>query len=196
MGLPSVKKDRVYTYGDYRNWPDDERWELIDGTAWNMSPGPNRRHQGITVYLEQKIGRYLEGKECMMYHAPFDVLLPAFGESKEDEVTTVVQPDISVICDRNKLTDKGCTGAPDWIIEIISPYTSRKDIAVKFDLYERHGVREYWIVEPAGNYIHIFVLGADGKYPENPEIRFPGDSARSTVLDGLVIDTSEVFRAE
>jgi Uma2 family endonuclease len=193
MGEPAVKRDRVYTYGDYKNWPDDERWELIDGTAWNMSPAPNRYHQGYLVELVRQIANYLEGRPCKMYAAPFDVLLPDRAEQEEDDVVTVVQPDISVICDPGKLTDKGCTGAPDWIIEILSPYTSKKDMTVKFELYRRHRVREYWIVDPGNRYVHVYLLNEDGRYPEDPGVYLADALVPCTVLEGLSIDLPRVF---
>lgn len=196
MGLPLKKTDRHYTYGDYRSWPEDERWELIDGSAWNMSVAPTRRHQDYSRYLEREIDRYLEDKDCMMYRAPFDVLLPEVDESKEDDISTVLQPDISVICDSNKLTEKGCTGAPDWIVEIISPATAAKDFDDKLHLYERHGVREYWVVDPGNKCVHVFVLSPDAKRYEEPEIYVAGDEPseiRCTVLDGLSIDVQVLF---
>ncbi len=193
MGLLMRKADRHYTYGDYRHWPEDERWELIDGVAWNMSPAPNRRHQKISMEISKSIAVYLEGKACEVYPAPFDVLLPGFGEKDEDDVSTVVQPDISVICDKEKLTDMGCAGAPDWIIEILSPYTAKKDMDVKFDLYKRHSVREYWIVDPGNKYIHVYLLDEEGKYPEEPEVFVPGDSIQCTVLEGFDISLDQVF---
>jgi len=111
-GDPARKTDRRYTYGDYRTWAEDERWELIDGVAWNMSPAPVRRHQGILTEILPQLLPYMEGKSCEVYAAPFDVLLPERPDQDEDEVSTVAQPDISVVCDQAKLTDKGCTGAP------------------------------------------------------------------------------------
>ena len=193
MGEPAVKRDRIYTYGDYKNWPDDERWELIDGTAWNMSPAPSRFHQGYLIGFIVQIGPFLEGHPCTMYAAPFDVLLPDRAGQDEDDVVTVVQPDISVICNPGKLTDKGCTGAPDWIIEILSPYTSKKDMTVKFDLYQRHRVREYWIVDPGNRYIHVYLLNEDGRYPEDPEVYLKDAVVPCTVLEGLSIDLPRVF---
>ena len=193
MGLPALKNDRVYTYADYRGWPDDERWEIIEGSAWNMSPAPSRKHQHYSVKLLLQIADFLEDKPCVVYSAPFDVLLPAFGETEEDDVTTVVQPDISVICDSAKLTDRGCTGAPDFIIEILSPYTSRKDIAVKFSLYEKHGVSEYWTVDPAAEYVHVYVLDNKGRYPEYPEIYLKDVILPCAVLQGLIVNLKRVF---
>jgi Uma2 family endonuclease len=194
MGFPLRKADRIYTYGDYRSWPEDERWELIEGTAWNMSPAPGRFHQKISIEFSAIIRNFLRGKDCEVYAAPFDVLLPELGEEQEDEITTVVQPDISVICDKKKLTEKGCTGAPDFIIEILSPYTAMKDVDIKRRLYERHGVREYWIVDGGNKFIHVYVLGEEGKYPAEPAVYVSEDTVKSTVLEGLSIDLDELFQ--
>ena len=190
---PAIKQDRVYTYGDYRKWPDDERWELIEGTAWNMSAAPMRLHQGISGELFLRIGSYLDNKDCEVYAAPFDVLLPAADEIEEDDVTSVVQPDISVICDPQRLTDKGCTGAPDWIVEILSPSTSKKDFNNKLALYEKHGVKEYWIVDPGNAFVHVYLLNEDSEYPENPNIYLKNAVVPCAVLKGLKIDLSRVF---
>ncbi len=194
MADPAIKNDQIYTYGDYRKWPDDERWELIEGTAWNMSPAPTRFHQGILGGLFQQIKNHIDNKECEVYAAPFDVLLPALGEIEEDDVTSVVQPDISVICDPGKLTDKGCTGAPDWIVEVLSPSTSKKDFNNKMALYEKHGVREYWIVDPGNKFVHMYLLGDDSEYPENPDIYLADAVVPCEVLKGLEIDLSRVFQ--
>ncbi|MCK4514120.1 MAG: Uma2 family endonuclease [Spirochaetaceae bacterium] len=194
MADPAIKNDQVYTYGDYRKWPDDERWELIEGTAWNMSPAPTRFHQGILAGLLQQIKNYTDGSGCEIYTAPFDVLLPEIGEIEEDDVTSVVQPDISVICDPGKLTDKGCTGAPDWIVEILSPSTSKKDFNNKMALHEKHGVREYWIVDPGNKFVHVYLLGDDNEYPETPDIYLTDTVVSCAVLKGLEIDLSRVFR--
>lgn len=193
MGEPAIKKDRIYTYGDYRTWPEEERWELIEGTAWNMSPAPNRYHQGYLTNFLAQLAPFFEKHHCKLYAAPFDVLLPDFAEEEEDNVSTVVQPDISIICDRSKLTLKGCTGAPDWIIEILSPFTLRKDSAVKFDLYERHKVKEYWIVDPGSRTVQVFILDDSGKYPENPKICTEEDTIECTVIQGLTVDLRRVF---
>ena len=193
MGMPIQKTNKHYTYGDYKGWPNDERWELINGVAWDMSPAPNRAHQKISMHLSKTIALYLEGNLCEVYAAPFDVLLPGLGEESEDDVSTVVQPDISVICDSAKLTDKGCAGAPDWIIEIISPYTAKKDMGLKYELYEEHGVKEYWIVDPGNKFIHVYLLNEKGKYPEDPEVYLDGAAISCSTLEGLKINLSAVF---
>lgn len=194
MADPIKKEDKTYTYGEYRTWPEEERWELIDGVAYDMSPAPKRMHQELLMALAKRISIFLEGKPCKVYPAPFDVLLPALGEEADDDVTTVVQPDISVICDRSKLTEAGCTGAPDWLIEILSPFTARKDFGIKLPLYEKHGVKEFWIIDPGNEYIHIYLLDDEGKYPEDPIVRVRRDkTVESTVLPGLVVDLDEMF---
>jgi len=192
MALPLLKKGTNFTYGDYVNWPQDERWELIDGYAYNMSPAPSRRHQQISVALIKSIAVYLDGKPCYVYHAPFDVRLPEADE-KDEDIETVVQPDIVVICDENKLDDRGCRGAPDLIIEILSPATAPKDMKIKLSLYEKHGVKEYWVVQPIDNIILVFKLGKNKMYGK-PEVYTEEDKIKTAILEGLEIDLSKVFQ--
>lgn len=186
------KLDERFTYGQYYEWDDGERWELIDGVPYNMTPAPVRRHQEISMNVLIRIAEFLKGKPCKMYHAPFDVRLPNFAEQDDNDVPTVVQPDLVVICDEKKLDDRGCRGAPDLVVEILSPSTSRKDIGIKFSLYERHGVREYWIIHPAEESLMVFALGEDGRYGR-PQGYGRGDLAASTVLEGLELNLEEVF---
>ena len=186
------KPDERFTYGQYCQWDDGERWELIDGVPYNMSPAPVRRHQGILMRVSLIVGNFLAGKPCQVYFAPFDVRLPDLSDQDDSDVLTVVQPDLVVICDEKKLDDRGCRGAPDLVVEILSPSTSRKDIGVKFSLYERHGVREYWIIHPAEESLMVFTIGEDGKYGR-PQGYGRGDLAASTVLEGLELNLEEVF---
>lgn len=190
MGLAVRKKEERFTYGDYLNWPDEERWELIDGVAYDMSPAPLRRHQGIIRELSRQISNYLLDKSCQMYFAPFDVRLPEADESDE-EIKTVVQPDIVVVCDDKKLDDKGCKGAPDIVIEILSPYTAKKDLITKYRLYERHKVKQYWIFDPATEEVVIFKLKND-KY-ENPEEYNKKDKIKVDIFTDLEIDLNTIF---
>ena len=134
---------------------------------------------------------YLSGKPYEVYGAPFDVRLPDNNEADE-EVTTVVQPDRVIICDLSKLDDRGCRGAPDLVIEILSPSTSRKDMTVKFDLYENRGVREYWIVDPTGGTVMIFTLGGDGRYGR-PRMYGDEGTAPVGIFEHLVVDLKTVF---
>ncbi|MSN26855.1 MAG: Uma2 family endonuclease [Geobacter sp.] len=186
------KLDEHFTYGQYCQWNDGERWELIDGVPYNMTPAPVRKHQGILMRVSLVVGNFLAGKPCRAYFAPFDVRFPDSSEQNDSDVPTVVQPDLVVICDEKKLDDRGCRGAPDLVVEILSPSTSRKDIGAKFRLYERHGVREYWIIHPAEESLMVFAIGEDGKYGR-PQGYGRGDFATSTVLEGLELNLEEIF---
>jgi Uma2 family endonuclease len=201
MGNPALAPGERFTYRHYRTWPDEERWELIDGHAWSMSPAPIRPHQKISGRLFHWICTYLEGKPCEAYAAPFDVLLP-LGNEADDEVDTVVQPDIVVFCDKSKLTRSGARGAPDLVVEILSPSTSKKDQHEKYALYQKHGVREYWVVDPMGKWLCVYGLvesrERDGgaKAFDEGELRERGrdySSIMSRVLDGFAIDPEELF---
>lgn len=166
MTLPRATGHR-FTYADYRQWPDDERWELIDGVAYAMAPAPTISHQTLAGQLFRQIDQALDGTPCRTLIAPVDVLLPAANEVDE-QVTTVVQPDILVVCDPAKVTENHIRGAPDWIIEVLSPATARHDHLTKRALYERAGVREYWLVHPVDRVITLYTL-KDGLYG-GPEI--------------------------
>ena len=190
MGNPALAPGESFTYRHYRTWPDSERWELIEGHAWAMSPAPIRPHQKLSMRLSGWINSFLEGKPCEVYAAPFDILFPE-NDEQDDEVDTVVQPDIVVICDKTKLTRAGARGAPDWVIEILSPRTAKKDFEVKFQLYQRHGVREYWIVDPHEKCITVLKLSGR-KYVVHGEYS-PGEHASSSVLKGFAVDVKAVF---
>lgn len=190
MPLP---KEECYTLADVLTWDEQERVELIDGTPVMMAP-PSRVHQKISAELGRQLGNYLEGKKCEVYAAPFAVRLFEKAGDRPEDVDTLVEPDLSVICDPNKLDDMGCKGAPDLIIEILSPSTQRHDRLVKYNLYQRAGVREYWIVDPAAESIQSFVL-EDGRYTA-AGFGSPGDVLKVNVLDGCFIELSKVFPAE
>jgi Uma2 family endonuclease len=194
MGNPLLTPRERFTYRHYRTWPDEERWELIEGRAFSMSAAPNRFHQTILGRLYLEFATFLKGRPCKVFLAPFDVLLP-WGDEEDDEVDTVVQPDLAVFCDRGKLTKAGARGAPDLVVEILSPSTSKKDMKNKFILYERQGVREYWVVDVWAWSLTIFRPGPEGTYDEG-EIREKDRDERplgSSVLEGLVIDPVELF---
>lgn len=194
MGNPMLAPKERFTYRHYRTWPDNERWELIEGQAWNMCAAPMRRHQRLSGRLYRWLGNFLEGKSCEAYAAPFDVLLPE-GDEDEDDIDTVVQPDIVVYCDTSKLRDYGARGAPDLVVEILSPSTSRKDQKEKLDLYEKHGVREYWVLDPSGRWLCIYHRKPDGRFDEG-ELREPGrdyGSVESQVLEGFVVEPPRLF---
>jgi len=194
MGNPEFAPVEHFVYRQYRSWSEDERWELIDGLAWSMSPAPLRQHQKLSHNLALLFGNHLKHRKCEVYEAPFDVLLPD-GDEADDEVSTVIQPDLVVFCDKSKLTLRGARGAPDLIVEILSPSTQKKDLNEKFKLYERHGVREYWIVDPGNRTIQVWHLESDGTYDKGELRDAPRDysAMSSRVLEGFSIDPKELF---
>jgi Uma2 family endonuclease len=191
MASPAEKKQKS-TYGDYLEWPDGERWELIDGEAYNMTPAPSRTHQKVLLALADIFYTFLEGKPCEVYVAPFDVRLPE-GDQSEMTTTTVVQPDLTVICDPAKLDDKGCLGSPDLIIEIISPSTASHDYIEKLGLYERRLVPEYWIVHPIDKTVMVFQLNDHREYGK-PRIYAGADQIPVGLFPDLIVDLKKVFR--
>lgn len=188
MALPAEKIR--YTFADCLTWGENERIEIINGEAVMMAP-PSSVHQEISGELFAQLHAYLKGKQCKVYPAPFAVRLFERDGDDPESVDTMVEPDISVICDKSKIDKHGCKGAPDLVIEILSPSTRRHDRLVKMNLYQRAGVREYWIVDPANQDAQSFVL-EDGRYSAK-DFGAAGDHMRVSILDGCVIDLSEVF---
>ena len=188
MPVPAPK-DR-YTFADCLTWGENERIEIINGEAVMMAP-PTRIHQEILMELSRQLANFLEGKKCKVYPAPFAVrLFEKDGDTPED-VDTMVEPDISVVCDHDKLDKHGCKGAPDLVVEILSPSTQRHDRLVKLDLYQRAGVREYWIVDPDSSTVQVFMLKAGYLHPH--EVYSEKDIAKVNVLDGCFIELAKVF---
>ena len=181
-----------YTYADYLQWKFEERVELIKGQIFKMSPAPSPKHQQVSISLSAELYNFLKGKKCQVYAAPFDVRLPVKNKKKDTEITTVVQPDICIICDETKIDDRGCCGAPDLMIEILSPGNTKKEVKIKFELYEEAGVKEYWIVYPAEENIAVFLLNENGKF-NGAKIYAAGDLIRSNSISGLAIDVNDIF---
>ncbi|MDR2181889.1 MAG: Uma2 family endonuclease [Treponema sp.] len=181
-------KEQHFTYADYRAWELDEgeRFELINGTAYVMT-GPNDFHQAICVELIAQIADYVRGKPCKIRPAPYDVRL-FYAEDGSDD--TVVQPDISVICDEKKRGPDGCRGAPDMVVEILSPSNTGEEYVRKFNLYMKAGVREYWIVAPESKTVQVFVL-QNGAYAGT--VYDSGAVLSSAVLEGLSVTLGDVF---
>ena len=155
MALPA--EEPRYTFAEALTWEEHEHIELIDGEAYMMAP-PLRVHQDVLMALSRQIANYLDGKRCRVYPAPFAVRpFAEAGDAPEDE-DTLLEPDITVVCDPDKLDKYGCRGAPDMVIEILSPSTRRHDLTVKYRLYQRAGVREYWIVDPDSKAVQVHRL--------------------------------------
>jgi len=187
----ALQRDERFTYGDYLTWDDGERWELIDGVPYSMSPAPGVAHQRILGRVHFQLFSFLRDKPCQVFLAPFDVRLPEADESDE-LVETVVQPDLVIICDQSKLDQRGCRGAPDLVVEILSSSTAHHDLKVKFARYERAGVREYWIIDPLGKTTQVFSIASGGGYGR-PQVYGCGDMAPVGVIPGLMIDLAEIF---
>ena len=187
--------NKRYTYADYLTWLDDKRRELINGVVHLMSPSASKRHADISENISWYIKGYIKKHkgDCKVYTAPFDVRLPANGEKENDKIYTVVQPDICVICDPSKLNYRGCLGAPDMVVEILSPSTGRYDYTKKFDLYEASGVREYWIVDPGLRSVSVYLLQADGKYDEGTFYEEGTDQVPVHIFDSLSLDRNDIF---
>lgn len=190
--MEAVKQDKFYTYEDYCKFDDDKRREIIDGVIYLMSPGANSEHQEIAFNLSGIFYNYFKDKKCKAFFAPYDVRLPKEGETKET-VSNIVQPDIVVICDRNKIDRRGCFGAPDLAIEILSPSTSRVDKVKKLNLYQEHGIREYWIVDPTNQTIDRFSLDeSTGKYKQ-VEYFGRSDTITPVIFPDFTLKLDEVF---
>lgn len=181
VGTSALKEGNRYTLQEWRSWHDEERWELIDGVAYNMSPAPSVRHQRVSISVFNELVQFLGRSPCAPFYAPVDVFLP--GSIKDTE-NTVVQPDILVICDDKKIEEDGIHGAPDFIVEVLSPATGYKDLNEKRLLYERAGVKEYWLVSPDTGSVFCYAL-SDGRYGPVTEVQL-GNEVRSTALPGLV----------
>ena len=187
-----------FTYADYLTWNFKERIELIRGKIFKMSPAPSVNHQRLSVNIEKKFTIFLDGKRCQMLHAPVDVRLKGkpFRNKKrrDDEITTVVQPDIIVVCDPEKLQDiRSIDGAPELVVEILSPGNTKTETKYKFDLYEENGVLEYWVVYPEYKQVHVYLLNENDCYGK-PLIYETGDDITSTVLQGFTVPADEIFK--
>jgi len=187
------KLNQNWTYRDYRGWSDDERWELINGHAYNMTPAPTIEHQNLVGNIYRMLYQRLSDTGCHVLISPVDVLLPA-KELQENESGTVMQPDILVVCDKSKLKSKYVVGAPDLIVEVLSPSTAKKDEGLKRDVYEAAGVQEYWLVHPMDHTINRYAL-IDGCF-QTPDVFGLEDSIVSTRFIDFVMQLSDVFELE
>jgi Uma2 family endonuclease len=188
-----ITPSRRYTYADYLTWMDYKRRELIDGVVYTMFSAPSRLHAKISINLAMLVGWYIKRRKgkCQIFHAPFDVRLPKNGETADDKIDTVIEPDICVVCDPNKLDEKGCIGAPDLIVEVQSPSTRSRDLNEKFHLYESAGVREYWTIDPPKKTLTVFLLQENGKFDTGTI--YKKGKAPVAIFEGLKIDLKKLF---
>lgn len=191
MELADLDINRRYSYADYLLWQFQERVELIKGKLFKMSPAPSRKHQEVSKIIDWYFTSYFRGKTCKVYNAPFDVRLPK--KSNEDQkVYTVVQPDLCIICDKSKLDQRGCIGAPDLVVEILSPGNTKKEMREKFEVYEESGVKEYWLVSYLEKTVLVYVLKEDGKYA-GLQPYTEDQHISPTLFPEISIDLKEVF---
>jgi Uma2 family endonuclease len=191
MELSDLDFSKTYTYADYFKWQFDERLELIKGKIFTMSPAPSRSHQEISISMTVKLANFLKGKTCKVYAAPFDVRLPR-SSNEDNAIYTVVQPDICVVCDLSKLDDRGCIGAPDIVVEILSPGNNKKELRNKYEVYEEAGVKEYWIIHPSERTFLKYTLNDNGLFQPS-RLLIAGDELTSNVLPGFLMDINEIF---
>ena len=181
----------TYSYADYMQWKFKERLELFRGKIYKMG-APNTLHQVVAGNLYGEMRNYLKGKSCQVFIAPFDIRLPIKNKKKDNEITTVVQPDVCIVCDPSKVDERGVCGAPDLVIEILSPGNSQKEVRNKYELYEEAGVKEYWVISPTEQNLVVFLLTAEGKFG-NGKMYTSGDNLETAVVPGFAIDVTEIF---
>jgi Uma2 family endonuclease len=191
MGLPLRKSDDTthYTYADYKSWPEDVRYQLIDGEAFLMAPAPTVGHQAVVIDVASQAHAALKGTACQVLTAPLDVRLPKADES-DDQIDTVVQPDILVVCDERKIDRRGVRGAPDWVVEVLSPSTAGLDHVKKRRIYEQAGVREYWLIQPIDRVLIVYTLN-NGAYGRPYTQELTGETPVG-VLEGVTIQWDEL----
>jgi len=188
--MPLSKELRKQTYADYLTYPDDERWEIIDGVPY-MQSAPSWQHQSISRELLRQFSNYLLGKSCEVFASPFDLRLTD-SEAADENVTDVYQPDLAVICDKNQLKGTGYFGIPNLVIEILSPSTAKTDRLLKFNMYEKYRVKEYWIVEPDMKLVSVFILQDNSRYGR-PELYTETGDVKVSIFPDLIINLNIVF---
>lgn len=181
----------TYTYADYLQWKFKERLELFRGKIFQLA-APNTPHMRVSLKLTTALYNHLKGKPCQVFMAPYDVRLPVKNRKKDNEITTVVQPDLGVVCDRSKIDERGICGAPDLVVEILSPGNPRKEIALKYELYEEAGVKEYWVIDPGEQNLSVSLLDQTGKFGAS-RLYKSGDRLAAATVPGFSIDVDEIF---
>lgn len=188
-----LRKDGRFTYGDYRRWPEKERWELLGGAAYAMSPAPGWNHQELVLEIVSLFRDWLKGKPCKAFISPVDVFLPEPGQVPDDvdAVDTVVQPDAGIVCDPSKIIPRGVWGAPDLVLEILSPGTVLRDINQKRRIYEAAGVREYWLIDGRAEYGIIFYREGQGGFDQGANYK-EDELLQSRLFTGLSVSLGEL----
>ena len=191
MQLSDLDINKTYSYADYLQWKFEDRLELIKGKIFKMTPAPASKHQRISWVVSGELYHYLKGKICEAFSAPFDVRLPRKHNNGDKQIFTVVQPDICVICDLTKIDSRGCMGAPDVVIEILSPGNNQTELRSKYEVYEESGVLEYWIISPQDKSFLRYVL-VEGHYKASRPL-VVGDIITSPILPGFELSLETIF---
>ena len=193
ISIDDLDFSKSYTYADYYSWRFEERLELIKGKIFRMSPAPSGNHQTITLNIAGELRNFLKHKSCKVYVSPFDVRLVR-DEKSDKKVTTVVQPDVCVICDLSKMADqRSCLGAPDIVVEVLSSGNNVKEQRIKYDLYEEFGVKEYWVVYPAEQSLLRYLLNNEGKFVTEGRALTIGDKFSTAIIPGFELAIDDVF---
>jgi Uma2 family endonuclease len=191
LSFNDIDASLTYSYAHYLTWLFDDRVELIKGKIFKMSPAPSPYHQQISVRIASELFAFLKNKVCQIYTAPFDVRFPKESLADKD-IYTVLQPDICVICDQSKLDDRGCIGAPDIVVEILSPGNNKMELLNKYSVYQEFGVKEYWVISPAEKTFLKYTLDENGRYQPSKLFTL-SEKVHSAVLPGFELDLDEVF---
>jgi Uma2 family endonuclease len=182
--------NKRYTYAEYLTWQFKERVELLKGYIFRMSPAPNLKHQRISGDIHGELYIFLKGKSCRTFSAPFDVRLPV--SLKKGKTDTVVQPDITVVCNPNILDKQGCNGRPDLVMEILSPGNSKNEMREKFDIYQEAKISEYWLIHPVDESVIVYTLNEEDKYIGS-RLYMEDDLVASKVIEGFKLDLAVIF---
>jgi Uma2 family endonuclease len=191
MKFSDLDLSKTYSYADYLQWTFEDRLELIKGKIFKMTPAPAAVHQRLSWRIAGELYNDLKSKPCQAYPAPFDVRLPRKGENEDKKIFTVVQPDICIICDASKVDARGCTGAPDIVLEILSPGNNQKELRNKYEVYEESGVKEYWIISPQDESFLKYTL-VDGHYQAS-RLMTIGDIITTPILPGFELSLETIF---
>ncbi|MBB6451042.1 Uma2 family endonuclease [Geomicrobium halophilum] len=191
MSMPQEYTNGSSSYADYLQWDEDFRCEAFDGVIVKMTPSPTPGHQEIQLELSVEFGTFLRGKECKLFTAPLDVCLFATSETPNEEIKNWVQPDLMIVCDPKKIEEKRIIGAPDLVIEILSPATARIDRLTKYHKYEEAGVKEYWVVDPHHETVEVFVL-QDQSF-ERTNVFTKSDAVKVSLFPDFEVPLNKIF---
>ena len=190
--LDQLDLNATYSYADYLKWQIEDRIELIKGKIFKMSPAPATRHQLYVGEIFRRLSNYLYRNSCKVFVAPFDVRLSSLKSSDSNKIYTVVQPDICVVCSPDKIDSKGCIGAPDLVVEVLSPGNTDREMNEKFQIYQENGVLEYWLVEPNDRIVLVYILNEAGQFVGLKPFT-ESEIVKSRAVEGFEVLVRDIF---